>query len=225
MKWEILHKPAYSLLKVILNSGESVKAEPGSFVMYKGDIEIKTKTGGILKGALRKVLAGESLFLNEFISHSDNSEVYFAPVMPGDVEYIELDGDEYLISDGSYLCSWGDVDIGIGWKGFSGFFMKGGLIWLKVAGEGGVWINAYGALEKVELPPGHRVIIDNTHFVAVNSTVKHRIRTFGGLKSTIFGGEGWVIEVEGPGTVFVQTRNIPGFLEIVKEFVKKKFKI
>ena len=42
------------------------RIEPGSLYFMKGNLENKTSTGGgILKGLGRKVLCGESLFVNE----------------------------------------------------------------------------------------------------------------------------------------------------------------
>jgi len=35
---------------------------------------------------------------------------------------------------------------------------------------------------------------------------------FGGLKTTILGGEGLVTEIIGPGSVYFQTKNIPDFV-------------
>jgi uncharacterized protein (AIM24 family) len=36
---------------------------------------------------------------------------------------------------------------------------------------------------------------------------------FGGLKTTILGGEGLVTEITGPGSVYFQTKNIEDFVD------------
>ncbi|MFL6323772.1 MAG: AIM24 family protein [Nitrososphaeraceae archaeon] len=36
---------------------------------------------------------------------------------------------------------------------------------------------------------------------------------FGGLKTTILGGEGLVTEITGPGSVYFQTKNISDFVD------------
>ena len=79
-------------------------------------------------------------------------------------------------------------------------------------------MNAYGAMEELSLGAGERVTIDNMHFVAMDGSVEWRVRKFGGWKSFVFGGEGFVIDVSGPGRVWVQTRNLPLFARILRKF-------
>ena len=218
MRWEIEYGPAYSMLKVMLDPGEEVTAEAGALVMYRGDIEIKTHTGGLVKALLRRALAGESLFLNTFRAHSP-AELWFAPPLPGDIMYLELRGDEYVIQDTSYLAHHGDVDLGVAWRGLRGLLAEGELVWFKASGYGGVWVNAYGGIKEIELKPGERMIIDNFHFVALSGETRWRIRKFGGWKSFFFGGEGLVVEVEGPGKVYIQTRILPAFARLLRRFL------
>ena len=67
MDWRVDYRPSYSLLKVVLEPGEEVTSEAGAMVLYKGDIEIKTHTGGLMKGILRALAGTESLFLNTIL--------------------------------------------------------------------------------------------------------------------------------------------------------------
>lgn len=217
MKWEIEDKPAYSILHVKLNPDESITAEAGAFVAGKGDYEIKTHAGGVLKALARAFAGGESVFLNTFIARGE-AELMFSPSIPGDIEYMEVNGS-VVIQDMSYLASTEGVDIGVAWRGFKGFLTEGNLVWLKAEGRGGVWVNAYGATKTIELKPGEKIIIDNFHFVAMDGNIKYKIRKFGGLKSFIFGGEGIVAEVEGPGKVVIQTRSLPPFAYLLRRFI------
>lgn len=222
MKWEVEFRPSYSLLKVRLEPGESVTAEPGAMVLYRGSINVRTHTGGgLLKGLTRALLGGESIFLNTFTAGSGGGEVWFAPSLPGDIEYYELHGEELIVQDTSYLAHHGDMDIGVAWRGFRGLLAEGELFWLKVKGVGGVWLSSYGGINRVELGPGESLIVDNFHFVAMTSGMRWRVRKFGGIKSFILGGEGIVIEVVGPGTVFVQSRSLPPFIEFIRKYLKK----
>ena len=67
MRYEVETSPAYSVLKVLLENGEGIVAEAGAMMAMKGNIEVQTKTvGGILKGLLRKLAVGETIFLNTF---------------------------------------------------------------------------------------------------------------------------------------------------------------
>ncbi len=209
MRWEVVCKPSYSLLKVYLESpGEELTAEPGAMAVMRGPVRIKTHTGGIGRALMRAIAGGESVWLNTFIAEGP-SEVWIAPKFPGDISYFQLDGSNPLIiADTSYLASHGNVSISVAWRGFKGLLAGGGgLVWLKAEGVGGVWVSSYGGIERIDLAPGERTIIDNFHFVAMTQSVRWKVRKFGGLKSAILGGEGLVMEVEGPGTVYVSTRS------------------
>ncbi len=185
-----------------------------------GDVAVKTHSGGVWKGLLRSLLGGESFFLNTFIAKG-KGEVWLAPRLPGDISYIELRGDGVIIQDMSYLAHHGDIELSVAWRGFRGLLAEGELFWLRAKGTGGIWVNSFGSTEEVKLGIGEKVIIDNFHFVAMDESMKWRIRKFGGLKSLLFGGEGIVIEVEGPGRVYLQTRSLPYLIEVLRKFFRK----
>ena len=220
MEWRTEQGPAYALLKVWLEPGESVVAEPGAMVLYKGDVEIRTSSGGVLQGLLRAVAGGEYFFLNTYVARS-RAELWFAPGVPGDISYIPLEGDSWVIQDTSYLAHHGDVRVSVAWRGLRGVLAEGELVWLRASGRGGVWVNSYGGLEKVELEPGERAVVDNFHFVAMPASVRWRVRKFGGWKSFLLGGEGLVFEVEGPATVLLQTRVLPPLARELRKYLKK----
>ena len=219
MKWDVIASPAYSMLKVYLDPGESVTSESGAFVAGFGDYEIETHTGGVLKALARAFAGGESIFLNTYVARS-SSEIWLAPSLPGDIKYVEIDSP-LIVQDMSYIASHGDVDITVAWRGFKGLLAEGSLVWLKLEGKGGAWLNSYGAIETRELKPGEKMILDNFHFVAMDETIKYSVRKFGGWKSFILGGEGIVIELEGPGKVLVQTRSLPPFASLLARLLKR----
>jgi len=220
MKWDITGKPAYSMLKVYLNPGESVTAEAGAFVAGFGNYRIETGTKGVFKALARALAGGESIFLNTFIAEG-SSEIWFAPSLPGDISYIEVDGG-LIIQDMSYIASHGDIDISVAWRGFKGLLAEGELIWLKASGRGGVWVNSYGAIENIDLKSGEKMILDNFHFVAMDDNIRYRVKKFGGWKSFILGGEGIVIEVEGPGRLLIQTRSLPPFARLLARLIRSR---
>lgn len=217
MKWEVIQGPAYALLKIMLNPGEEVTAEAGAFVAGKGDYEVKTHTGGILSALARRVAGGESIFLNTFVARTP-CELWFAPSLPGDIKYVEVKG-ELIVQDMSYMVSHGDTKITVAWRGFRGLLAEGELVWLKIVGYGGVWVNSYGGIETINLKPGERIIIDNFHFVAMDPTIKYSIRKFGGWKSFFLGGEGVVAELEGPGRILIQTRSLPPLAKMIAKLI------
>ncbi len=218
MEWSVSQDPAYTLLKVKLSPGESITAEPGAFIAGFGEYEIKTQTGGILEGLTRALFGGESVFLNTFTAKSD-AELWFAPGLPGDITYQEVDG-ALIIQDFSYLAHHGDIRVTVEWRGFKGLLAEGELVWLKTEGRGGVWINAYGGIEIVELDRGETMMVDNFHFVAMEPSVRYNIRKLGGWKTFFLGGEGIVAELMGPGKVYIQTRALPPFMNYIRKFLR-----
>ena len=157
--------------------------------------------------------------MNTFIARSD-SEIWLVPGMPGDIEYVPLRGGSWIVQDMSYLAHHGDVKVSVAWRGLRGVLAEGELVWLKLEGYGGVWVNSYGAMDKVEVEPGDRVVIDNFHFVAMPADIKWKVRKFGGWKSFLLGGEGLVFEVEGPATIYVQSRILPPLAYALRKFLR-----
>lgn len=225
LKYEIVGKPAYSALKAILEPGESIIAEAGAMLAIEGDIIVETRTaGGVFKGLLRKFAVGETLFVNTFKSGSRGGIVWLAPSVPGDISYLELKGNGLIIQDYSYLAHHGNVDYELKWRGLKGLLAEpgAGLVWMRVHGYGGVWINSYGTLETRELAPGERMVIDNGHIVAMEDTIDFTVGKFGGWKSFLFGGEGLAVSVVGPGKIYLQTRTLPVFAELLRRFIPKR---
>ena len=224
VNFEIIGKPAYSTLKVYLSPGESVTAEAGAMIAMEGDITIETRTaGGLLRGLLRKITVGESVFANTFRAGQRGGVVWLAPSVPGDIEYVELKGNGLIVQDYSYLAHHGNVDYELKWAGLRGLLAdyKSGLIWMRIKGVGGVWVNGYGSIERKELKPGETITVDNNNIVAMDDTIRFSVTKFGGWKSFLLGGEGLVVRIEGPGTVYLQTRTLPPFAEILNRFLPK----
>jgi len=222
MEWSIEAKPSFSILKVRLKPGEMVHAEPGAMVYMSDGVVVETRAqGGVLKSLLRSMLGGESFFINTFRAIREG-EVWFAPPLPGDIHYIELRENAVYVQDSSYLAHHGEVDLSIAWRGLKGLLAEGELIWLKLSGRGGVWVTSYGGIQEVWLKPAERVVVDNFHLVAIDEGVKWSIKKFGGIKSFLFGGEGLVVELYGPGRVLIQTRALPPFIELITKYIGRQ---
>lgn len=220
MEWSKTLGPSYTVLRVRLEPGEEVWSEPGAMMLVRGEVEVKTTSGGLGRAFLRRLAGGESFFFNVFRAESP-AEVWLVPGIPGDIEAIELHGDEWVIQDTSYLAHYGDVEVSAGFRGLRGLVAEGELFWLKARGRGVVWVNSYGGIARVDVAPGERVIVDNFHFVAMPASTEYSVRKLGGLKTLVFGGEGLVIEVEGPTTLYLQTRTLPPLARLLARFLPR----
>ncbi len=221
MRDEIIEKDGFDYLKVFLNPGEEVYSQPGALVLLNGEVDIETKSfGGILKGLKRKIFGGESFFLNKFKAKSE-SELWFSPSLPGALKSLELRNDEFFLRDGAYLSHYGALEIDTKFFGVKGVFSLSGLFWLKVSGFGKVFMNVFGGVEEIELN-GEEILVDNYNLLVFSSSLNTEIVKIGGMKTFLFGGEGFMFKLSGYGKVLVQTRNLPSFAHEISRFSKKK---
>jgi len=209
MKFDITGKPDFSMLELSLESGEQVKAEAGAMVAMSQNMKIETKAKGGILGGLKRMVAGESFFVNTFCAQDGPGTIKFAPSMPGDLDHLKLSGESWLMQSGAYVANSGDIEVNAKWGGFKSFFAGEGFILLKVSGTGDVWFASYGGLTRVDFTNGY--VVDTTHIVAFPEGQNYQVQPVGGLKATFLSGEGLVCRFSGAGTVYVQTRSGPPF--------------
>jgi uncharacterized protein (TIGR00266 family) len=207
MEIEILHRPSYSLAVTKLAPNERIRAEASAMVSFSEGVEIETKAaGGLLKSLGRSLLGGESFFQNFWKAGPKGGEVTLAPELPGDIALLELNGETVMVQSGSYLASEDGVDINSKISGKA--FMAGeGLSILQATGKGKLLVSSYGAIYEKTIGPNEKYTVDSSHLVAFDATMSVKPKAVGGLKSTVFSGEGLVIEMTGPGRLFIQTRS------------------
>jgi uncharacterized protein (TIGR00266 family) len=207
MDIDIQFRPSYSLAIVKLTPNERIRADSGAMVSYSSDLEIETKAeGGLLKSLGRSLLGGESFFQNFWKASPKGGEVTLAPELPGDIIMIELQGAPLMIQSGSYMASEAGVELNT--KFSSKAFKAGeGVSMLEASGAGKLLVSSYGAIHTKTLASGEKYIVDSSHLVAFDATMDVQAKSVGGLKSTFLSGEGLVVELTGPGTIYIQTRS------------------
>ena len=224
MQVEIRYRPSYSLALVRLDPGEAIRAEAGAMVSMSPGLALETKvTGGLLAGLKRSFLGGESFFMNTYRAPAQGGEITLAPVLPGDMIVRELRDESLLVQSGSYVASSEGINLDTKWSGARTFFAREGLIMLRVSGTGTLILSSYGAIHEVDLGPGESYTVDTGHLVAFTEGMGFKVRTVGGLKSTLFSGEGLVVDLTGPGKVLIQTRSEDAFLTwLIPKLPKQK---
>lgn len=207
MDIEIIHRPSYSLAIAKLTPNERIRAEAGAMVSMSGGMNIETKAeGGILKSLGRAVLGGESFFQNFFVAPANGGEVTLAPELPGDIAVIEMSGNKLMIQSGSYMASESTIELNAK-VSVKAFMSAEGISMLEATGTGTLLVSSYGAIYEKTLNAGETYIVDSSHLVAFDGTMGVQPKPVGGLKSTLFSGEGLVIELSGPGKIYIQTRS------------------
>jgi uncharacterized protein (TIGR00266 family) len=213
MDIEIIYRPSYSLGVVKLGGNEKVLVEGGSMVAMSHGLTLETgATGGLLKSLGRSLFGGESFFQNTYLAPAGGGTIYVAPPLPGDLSTLVLNNEGLMVQSGSYVASEMGVNIETKWGGAKTFFSSEGLILLRASGSGKLLLSSYGAIHEVELPVGEKLTVDTGHLVAFNEQIGFNVRAIGGIKSTLFSGEGLVVDLTGPGRVLLQTRSQDSFL-------------
>jgi uncharacterized protein (TIGR00266 family) len=213
MNIEILYKPAYSLGIINLDGGERVRVEGGSMVGMSAGTTLETKaTGGLLKSLARSMLGGESFFQNTYLAPPEGGQIAVAPALPGDLFSLDLNQESVMVQSGSYVASEMGIETDTKWGGARTFFASEGLIMLRATGTGKLLLSSYGAIHELNLAAGESYTVDTGHLVAFSQEVGFKVRRVGGLKSTLFSGEGLVVDLTGPGRILMQSRSTDAFL-------------
>jgi uncharacterized protein (TIGR00266 family) len=213
MEIQIKHQPSFSLAVVRLAPHEPVNAEPGAMVSFSDGIIVETQARGGFFGGIKRMFGGENFFQNTYRASAYGGEVTFAPGLPGDMQIVTIQpGQIFFLKSGAYVASEPAVNFDTSWGGARGFFGGAGLLLLKVDGYGKMLMSVYGAIEERILAPGQRYTVDTGHIVGFDASITFNVRGMGGLKATLFSGEGLVCELIGPGRVLMQTRSEAAFL-------------
>lgn len=208
-------------VELTLDPNEGVVAEAGSFMMMDDGIKMETIFGdgskkdtgvmGKIFGAGKRLLTGESLFMTAFYNTvSGKKRVSFASPYPGKIIAIDLSqfGGKFVCQKDAFLCAAKGVSIGIEFskKLGRGLFGGEGFIMQKLEGDGMAFVHAGGTTAVKELAAGEKLKIDTGCIIGFDQNVNYDIEFVGGIKNTIFGGEGlFFASLTGPGTVYVQS--------------------
>jgi uncharacterized protein (TIGR00266 family) len=208
MDVEIRNKPVFANIYVKLAPGDRIVAEADAMASMSSSVEMQTKwSGGMLRGILKRLFGGESMFVNIFSTQSGGELVLTQP-FPGDIECIELKGNTLYLQPGAFIACEPGVKLGLGWAGIRMLIAREGLFRLKVSGKGRVWFGAYGGIFQRDVQDEY--VVDSGHLVAYEPSIQVRIGMAGGLFTSFFSGEGLVTRLKGPGRIYMQSRSFGG---------------
>ena len=178
-------------------------------------------SGGGVFGAFKSKLGGESMFRTTFTAESGPGEVTLAPSTLGDIVPLKLSGNRFFVQPGSYLAGHPKLNIGVQGS-VRGMLSGEGLFLLTVEGSGLLLLSSFGAIDQKQLEAGEEYIVDTGHIVAFEDSVQYNLEKASGKSEGIGGflkglvqsklsGEGFVCRYRGPGRIYLQTRQLPGF--------------
>jgi uncharacterized protein (TIGR00266 family) len=221
-------------VEIELDPQESVVAEPGSFMMMDNHIRMKTIFGdgsqqssgvlGKLFSAGKRLLTGESLFMTIYTNEGTGKrKVAFASPYPGKVMPLNLNelGGKVICQKDAFLCAAKGVSVGIEFqrKLGTGLFGGEGFIMQKLEGDGLAFIHAGGHVVEKQLQHGETLKIDTGCLVGFTAGVNYDIQFVGGVRNTLFGGEGvFFATLSGPGAVWIQSLPVSRLAERILRF-------
>jgi uncharacterized protein (TIGR00266 family) len=214
----VKHDPTFSLLQVQLAPGETLIAEAGAMVARSSNLGMQVKLNAgrnagffgklkaILVAFIRKLVGGETFFVNHF-SSPQGGWVWLAPALSGGVKHIPMQGQTMIFSAGAFLASAGEVDLKLKFGGLRAMLAKEGAFFIQASGTGDLWVTSYGAIDEVYCNGSY--IVDNGHIVGFDSSLSFKIKSAGGGAMGFFAsGEGLVCEFQGQGRILIQSRNL-----------------
>lgn len=208
------------LIEIELDPQETAIAEAGAFMYMDQSIEMQTifgdgsaQTGfmGKLFSAGKRLLTGESLFMTAFTNQGlGKARVAFASPYPGKIIAFDLQqyNGKMICQKDAFLCAAKGVSVGIEFqrKLGTGLFGGEGFIMQKLEGDGFAFCHAGGYITERTLQPREILRVDTGCVVAYTQEIDYDIQFVGGIKNTIFGGEGlFFATLKGPGKVWLQS--------------------
>lgn len=208
-------------VEIELDPNEAVIAEAGNFMMMDDGIKMDTIFGdgskqnegflGKVLGAGKRLLTGESLFMTIFSNmQMGKKKISFASPYPGKVIPVDLTafGGKFICQKDAFLCAAKGVSIGVEFSKRigRGLFGGEGFIMQKLEGDGLAFVHSGGTTAKKVLKPGEKLKVDTGCIIGFTKEVDYDIEFIGGIKNSIFGGEGlFYATLTGPGTVYIQS--------------------
>ncbi|MFN3455062.1 MAG: TIGR00266 family protein [Pseudobdellovibrio sp.] len=224
MEVSLQYGPSGTIAICKINQTDTLQAEAGAFMAMKGPVQMLTTTrqrqgGGILQG-LKRVISGESFFINKFTALQP-SEVYLGTPLPGDILVKSLNGEKIIIQGGSYIASGGSVNIDLEWQGLKTLFSGESLLWVKAQGQGQVILGSFGFIYPIQVDGEY--IVDSSHIVAFEETLTFSIsKAAESWLQAFLSGEGFVCKFKGKGTVWCQSHSPASFGQSLRHHLRPR---
>lgn len=207
MNYRIIGAP-FPAVECYIKEGEEVITQNGGMSWMTPNIEMKTKSNGILRGVKRGFL-GEKFFQNNYICKKGNGVIAFASSFPGEIRAFEIGKDkEMILQKRGFLASTENIKLSIYFqkKVSSSLFGGEGFIMQKISGNGIVFAEFDGSVVEYNLAPNQSILVDTGHVAAMSSGCTMSVKMISGIKNKLLGEEGFFnTMITGPGTVYLQT--------------------
>jgi uncharacterized protein (TIGR00266 family) len=204
--YRISHRDSNTIVTLQLAIGCPLIAKPGVMIAMSPTITLK----GSLSFSFKKLIAGGEMAHS---TYTGPGEPLLAPTLLGDISVLRfLGSEEWKVGKDAFLAATSGIKKEYVAQGIAkGMFSGEGFFIYKISGTGLLWLQSFGAILKKDLVDGESYYIDNGHLVAWNCKYKMERVASGGIISGLSSGEGLACRFMGPGTVYMQTRNLNTF--------------
>jgi uncharacterized protein (TIGR00266 family) len=209
-------------LHVSLARGETIYCESDAMVMMEANLDLKGKMKGGLGSALMRTFAnGESFFQQHIEAVRGDGDCLLSPTLPGAMQLIDVGPRNYILSDGAFVAASSGVELKVRTQSLGNalFAQSGGFFVTETGGSGQVAVSGFGSMSTLDVEKGKDIIIDNSHVVCWDSSLRYEISIttgnsggfLGNLVNSQTSGEGMVLRFSGHGKVYVCSRNRAAF--------------
>jgi uncharacterized protein (AIM24 family) len=198
-RFEIVSQEGLKMVRCAIDN-ETVRAESGALHYMRGKIEM-TSAAPSVGGFLKSVVSRENIFRP---TYQGTGEIFFGPPIFGEYEILDLTGEEWILEQGSYVCSDITVEVGV-WRNKALSALLGGEGWFQtlVQGTGKVVLQAPGRVQRLELRD-EKLSVDGKFALARTAGLKFEVQKAArSILGSLSSGEGLLSTFEGTGTVLI----------------------
>ena len=190
-------------------AGQTLCTQSGAMSWMSPNMDMQTNSGGGLKKAMGRLLAGDSIFLNEYTPVGGRGMIAFASSFPGTIIPFQITpGNGIIVQKSGFLAMEKGLDLSVHFqkKLGAGFFGGEGFIMQRITGNGLAFVEIDGHCKEYELRAGESIILDTGYLAAMSESCNMEIISVKGIKNAFLGGEGFFhTKISGPGKVYIQS--------------------
>jgi len=214
------------VLEVILPPGETIVAEAGELGWMAGDVQLHTATnvgasqGGFM-GAAKRAVGGGTFFMTRYTAGAGQGCVVFPAKAPGEIREVLLDGHEFAVHRGGFLCGEENVELGVYLqkKLGVGIFGGAGFLLQKITGFGRAYVELHGDVTEYQLGPTDELRVHPGHIGLFQTTVQLELTSVPGIRNKLFGGDLFLARLRGPGHVWLQSISLAALAHALEPYL------
>jgi uncharacterized protein (TIGR00266 family) len=218
-------------LHVSMKQGEKIYCESDAMVMMESALDLRGRmTGGLGSAIMRRFANGESFFQQHIEAVRGSGDCLLSPTLPGAIEVVDVGARQYLMNDGAFVAATSGTEMKVRTQSLGNalFAQSGGFFVMETSGTGQVVVSGFGSMFQLDVEPGKDVVIDNSHVVCWDNSLRYEISVttgggagggggiggfLGNIVNSVTSGEGIVLKFSGSGKVFICSRNRDAFLK------------